>query len=120
MTKPTQSPLCREERAVAEVNGRPLRKTSLETPPGFEAKTKRQREPKPGARDVSSGWGRKADSSGKNVDSAAGFGRSLIEMALPLYLPAKPHRPRAFGEKNRSETEVACLWGRSEKSKTRG
>jgi len=36
----------------------------------------------------------------KNVDSAAGFGRFFVSMALNApYRPPNPHRPRAFGGK---------------------
>jgi hypothetical protein len=54
----------------------------------------------PGKRDFSPDSGRKANSSGKIVDSAARFESFLPAMALNApYLPPNPHRPRAFGGK---------------------
>jgi len=45
----------------------------------------------PGERDFSHGVGAKADSSAKIVDSVAGFGRFLAQMALNApYLPPNP------------------------------
>ena len=54
----------------------------------------------PGERDFSPGLRAKPDSLAKVIDSAAGFGRFLPQMALNFpCLPPNPLRPRAFGGK---------------------
>jgi len=54
----------------------------------------------PGRRDFWRSLGEKANFSRKIVDSVAGFGRFLPQMAPNFpYLPPNPLRPRAFGGK---------------------